>query len=129
MRFFVFKWWYPFLHIQRFFQDSFIFGEATSSHFFRVTASTQPLLFWNRYVFWAAAFVRSSVFERVVSLQQLFFSEYLNFSERKSYVSQQPLFWREELIRIKLSREKLLCRNRYFCTASTFSEKLHLRKT
>ena len=33
-----------------------------------------------------------------------------------------------ELFRIKISTEELLLPSRYFCTASTFSEKLHFRK-
>ena len=56
------------------FQDCFIFGEATSSHFFRVT-STQKLLFGSSYFFRAATFLRSSFFRTVTFSQQLVFSE------------------------------------------------------
>ena len=56
------------------FQDSFIFGEATSSHFFRVS-STQKLLFGSSYFFRAATFLRSSFFRTVTFSQQLVFSE------------------------------------------------------
>ena len=41
----------------RLFEDSFHFGEATSSHFFRITISTQQLIFWSSYFFRAAAFL------------------------------------------------------------------------
>ena len=34
----------------------------------------------------------------------------------------------EKLLRIKVSTEQLLCRIRYFCTASAFSEELHFEK-
>ena len=48
-----------------------IFGEATSSHFLRVTTSTQQLNFRSRYFFRAAAFF--SYFRTVTFSQQLFF--------------------------------------------------------
>ena len=51
----------------------FIFGEATSSHIFRVTISKQQLLFRSSYFFKTAAFLGSSVFKRVIYLQQLLF--------------------------------------------------------
>ena len=38
------------------FQENFILGEVTSSYFFRVTTSTQQLLFRDSYVFRIAAF-------------------------------------------------------------------------
>ena len=107
------------------FQDSFIFGEATSSHFFRVTASTQQLLFRGSYFLRAAAFLRSSV---VISLQQLFFQNTC-FLRVGSSLGQLPCgtatFLAEELFRIKIPTEELLCQSRYFCPASAFSEELH----
>ena len=110
------------------FQDSFIFGEATSSHFFRVTASTQQLIFRRGYFLRAAAFLRSSVFGRVISLQQLFFQNTC-FLRVGSSLGQLPFgiatFLAEELFRIKIPTEELLCQSRYFCPASAFSEELH----
>ena len=61
-----------FSHKLRLFQDSFIFGEATSSHFFRVTTSMQQLLSRSSYFFRTAAFLRSSFF-RTVTFSQLLF--------------------------------------------------------
>ena len=53
------------------FQDNFILGEATSSHFFRVTTSTQQLLFRSSYFFRTAAFL--SFLRKVTFSQELFF--------------------------------------------------------
>ena len=53
------------------FQDKFILGEATSSHFFRVTSSTQHLLFRDSYFFRTAAFF--SFFRTATFSQELFF--------------------------------------------------------
>ena len=39
------KYRLPFSHMLPLFQDNFILGEATSSHFFRETTSIQQLLF------------------------------------------------------------------------------------
>ena len=126
--FFVSKWRFPFSHIYRLFQDSFIFGEATSSHSFRVTASTQQLLFRKSYFLRAAAFLRSSVFERIISLQQLFFQNTC-FLRIGSSLGQLPFgtatFLVEEFFRIKIPTEEFLCQSRYFCPASIFSEVLH----
>ena len=44
-------------HVLPLFQNNFILGEATSSHFFRVTTLTQHLLFRNRYFSRTAAFL------------------------------------------------------------------------
>ena len=60
---FFFKGRFPFLHMLRLFQDSFIFGESTSSHFLRVPTSTQQLLFWSSYFFRAAAFFEELPFQ------------------------------------------------------------------
>ena len=65
----------------RLFQDSFIFGEATSSHFFRVTTSTQQLLSRSSYFFRTAAFLRSSFF-RTVTFSQLLFQNSFFFTAR-----------------------------------------------
>ena len=60
----------PFLHISRLFLDSFSFGEAS-------TVSTQQSLFWSSYFLRVAAFLKSSVSERFISLNELFFAKHL----------------------------------------------------
>ena len=57
----------------RLLQDSFIFEEATSSHFFRVTTLTQQLPFRSSYFLGATAFFRSFLCRRVISSQQVLF--------------------------------------------------------
>ena len=62
---------FPFSHMLPLFQDNFILVEATSSHFFRVTTSTQQLLFRGSYFFRTAAVF--SFFRTVTFSQELFF--------------------------------------------------------
>ena len=122
------------------FQNNFILVEATSSLFFRVTTSTQQLLFWGSYFFRTAAVF--SFFRTVTFSQELFFQNSFFFGAKILQNShflriggslQQLLFgtaiFSEELFRIKISKKELLFQSRYFCTASTFSEKLHFRIT
>ena len=52
-------------------QNNFILVEATSSRFFRVTTSTQQLLFRGSYFFRTAAVFL--FFRTVIFLQELFF--------------------------------------------------------
>ena len=75
-------------------------------------------------------FLRSSCF-----FEELFFQKLLASSRflRIESSSAQLLFGTatilaEELFRIKISTAELLFPSRYFCTALTFSEKLHFRK-
>ena len=122
------------------FQDNFIYGEACSSHFFRVTTSTQQLHFWSSCLFRAAVF---SFFRTATFSQQLFFQNSFFFRAR---LLQSSHFWRirkffmavtfrnsyffsEELFRIRISEKELPFQSRYFGTASTFSEKLHYGKS
>ena len=121
------------------FQDNFILVEATSSHFLRVTTSTQQLLFWCSY------FLRTAdvfCFFRTVTLQELFFQSSFFFGAKILQTShfvrigsslRQLLYWTaiflEELFRIKVSKKELPFQSIYFCRASAFSEKLHFRKT
>ena len=133
----------PVLHISRLFQDSFIFGEASPSNFFRVTVSTQQSLFWSSYFFSVAAFLKGSVFERFISSNQLFFAAYLIFrsetSTKQSSLENRKFLrqftfrnsdhFLKELPRIKISPEELPCRSRYYYTESAFLEELHLRKS
>ena len=120
----------------RLFQDSFIFGEGTSSHLIRPTASTPQLLF------------QSSCFFEELLLQNRHSSQHI-FSQNDYFFRASPLpsshflrlgsslgqshyktatFLTEGIFRIKISIEELLFRTRYFCTASTFSDELHFGK-
>ena len=124
------------------FSGQLYFWRSYSSHFFRVTTSTQQLLFWSSYFFRASDFWRSSIFRTVTSLQQLFFqNSYLlrakllpsnhqlrTASSLGQLIVGRATFLVEGLLRIKISTEELLFRSRYFCTTSTFSEKLHFGK-
>ena len=62
------------------FQDNFILVEATSSHFFRVTTSTQQLLFRDSYFFRTAAFF--SFFRTVTFSQESFFQNSFFFGAK-----------------------------------------------
>ena len=89
-------------HMLPLFQDNFIQGEATSSHFFRVTVSTQQLLFWGCYFFRTAAVF--SFFRTVTFSQELFF--------QNSFFFEQPLL-----------------ENRRFFTAVTFRNSYFFGRT
>ena len=75
----------------------FIFGEASSSNFFRVTVSTQQSLFWSSYFFRVDAFLKGSVFKRFISLNQLFFAAYLIFQSETS--TEQPFLDNRKFLR------------------------------
>ena len=62
------------------FQDNFVLVEATSSHFFRVTALTQQLLFRDRYFFRTAAVF--PFFRTITFSQELFFQNSLFFGAK-----------------------------------------------
>ena len=81
------------------FQENFILGETTSSHFFEITTSTQQLLFRD------SSFFRTTIFSP--------------FSEQSLF---RRSFW------IKISKKELIFQSRYFCTLSTFSEKIDFSK-
>ena len=122
----------PMSHIWRLFQDSFDFGEATSSHSFRVTTSTQQLLFRSSYFFRAAAFLKSSFFRVVTYFFQIryFFRAKLlpssHFLRIRSSLGQllfgTSTFLVVDLFGIKISTKHIY---RYFGAASTFSEEQH----
>ena len=119
------------------FQDNFILVEATSSHFFRVTTSTQQLLFRSSYFFRTAVvfpfseqlLFRRSYFFRIASFSKQKFYRAATSWEYEvlygSYLSEQLIFL-EELFRIRISKNELLFQSRYFCTASTFSQKSYI---
>ena len=90
------------------FSGSYFFRTAAVFSFCRTATFSQELFFQNSF-FFGAKILQHSHFLRIgSSLRQLFFSE--------------------KLFRIKISKKELLFQSRYFCTASTFSEKLHFGK-
>ena len=127
--FLFFKQRFTFSHMLPLFQDNFILVEANSSRFFRVTTSTQQLLFWGsseQLLF--SPFSEQSLFCR--SCFSFFFGAKILQNSHLLRIggSLQLLFgiafFSEELLRIKISKKELLFQSRYFCTASTFSGKL-----
>ena len=77
-------------HMLPIFQNSFIFGEATYSHFFWVTNSTQQLLFRSSCFFWGTPFSEQSLFSKQLSFQNSYFSRAKllpsrHFLRRKSF--------------------------------------------
>ena len=90
-----------FSHIQRIFKDSYIFEETTFLHFFRVTTSTQKLLFWSSYFFRDAIFSRNFLFKNSHLFAAVIFFRIATLSEQKFY--RQPLL-----------------ENRYFFRADSF---------
>ena len=110
----------------RLFQDNFIFGEATSSQFFRVTTSTQQLHFRSSYFFQYSYFFllfQNSFFFRAKILQN---SHFLRIrSSLWQSLSGTAIF---SLFRIKISKKELLFQSRYFCAVSTFSKRYIMEK-
>ena len=117
------------------FQNNFILVEATYSHFFRV-------IFWHKLLFRGSYFFRTaavfSFFRTVTFSQELFFqnsfffgakilqsSHFLRIGGSLQQLLFEQLFFSEELFRIKISKKEPLFQSRYFCTASTFLEKLY----
>ena len=101
------------------FQDNFILGEATSSHFFRVTIRHNSYFFRSSYFFRTAAFF--SFFRAVTFSQELFFqnsfffgakllqsSHFLRIRNSLGHYFSEQLFFSEELFRIKISIKELL---------------------
>ena len=128
-----------FAHIKRHFQDSFIFGEASSSHCFRKTTSTQQLLVWSSYFFRAAAFFEeipfqnSHFFAAVIFLEQLLFQGQTSTGqpilENRYFFNGTATFWAEELFRINISTKQVLLLSIDFFRSATFWKKLIFQKT
>ena len=125
------------------FQDNFILGEATSSHFFRVTTSTQQLLFRDSYFFRTAAFF--PFFRTVNFSQELFFQNSFFFganllqSRHVLRISVKKFFtditfrnsyfiWRN-CSGERYLKKQLIFQSRYFYTVLTFSEKIDFGKS
>ena len=103
--FLFFKQRFPFSHMLPLFQDNFILVEATSSRFFRVTTSTQQLLFRGSSEHCCFLLFQNSHF-----FAGVIFSEQLLFRSENS--TEQPLL-----------------ENRKFFTALTFRNSSFFRKT
>ena len=92
--------------------NSYVFGAAVFFSFLRTVTFSQQLFFQNGF-FFMAKILQSSHFLRIKSS-----SWHLLF--------RTAIFF---LFRIKISKKELLFQSRYFCTVSTFSEKLHFGKS
>ena len=118
------------------FQDNFILGEATSSHFFKVTTSTQQLLFRSSFFFRTAAFFfffrtvlfvtfslelffRNSSFFGVKLLQSRHF---LRIGSSLRQLLFGTAIFSEELFRIKISKKS------YFFKAGTSAQRQPFQK-
>ena len=116
------------------FQD-FIFGDTTSSDFFRVATSTQQLLFRGSFFSRTAAFAKELLFQNCNffagdTFQNSFclrakLSHYSHFLRIGSYLGQLfsgiAIFLAEKLLRTsrkKISTEELLFQCSYFCATS-----------
>ena len=100
---------FPYRMCSNFLWDSFTFGEATSSHFLRVTTSTQQLLFQRNYFFWRAPFQEQSL------LRGSYFFQ-------KSYFFRARLLLSSQFLKIGSSLGQSLCRNSYIFDEGTCSE-------
>ena len=110
--FFVKVLYYTFSTLQH---DSYFFGAAISW----ATAFFEDILFQNSNFFQRIYFFQNNYFFRAKLLQVATFCQQKFL--QGSYFSEQLLSrWV-----IKIFREELPFRSRYFCSASTFSEKLH----
>ena len=96
---------FPFSHMLPLCQDNFVLVEATSSHFFRVTASTQDLLFRGSYFFRTAAVF--SFFRTVTFSQELFFQNNFFFGAK--------ILQSSHFLRIESSLQQLLFGTAIFC--------------
>ena len=109
------KRYFPYCICSNVFKDSFIFGETTSSHFFRVTTSTQQLLFRSSYFVRTATFFWGAPFPE----QSLFCGSYFF---QNSCIFRAKLLPSSQFLRIVSSLGQLLCRNSYFFDERTCSE-------
>ena len=116
------------------FSGQLYFWRSSSSHVFRITISTQQLIFRSRYFFRAAAFFEELLFQYCYLFAAVNFSE-SNFFRAKLLLSSHFLriedslgqllfgtgtFLAEDFFRINISTE---CHPfEAGCTASTFSE-------
>ena len=122
--------------------NSFIFGEATPSHFFRITITlAQQLLFRSSYFFRAAAYLKEIFLRNVTSLQQLLFQNRYFFREkllpsshflrigswRKNYLEWRNL-QRSYYFEAGTSAQHQLFQKNYILERANFSEKQYSAK-
>ena len=101
------------------FQDKFIFVEATSSHFFRVTTLTQQVLFWGSCFFRTAAVF--SFFRTVAFSQELFF--------QNSFIFEAKILQSSHFLRIESSLRQLLFRTAIFFGGTVYDKDIYKRAT
>ena len=107
------------------FQDNSILVEATSSHFFRVTSSTQQLLFWGSYFFRTAAVF--SFFRTVTFSQELIFQNSFFFGARilqsshflRTGSSLRQLLFGTAIFSEELFRTKILKKSYFFIVGTS----------
>ena len=134
------KCFFPYRISSIFFQDSFVFGETSSSHFFRVATSTQQLLFRGSYFFRAANFFAQLLFQNSRFFAAVIFFRIATFSERNfcrtassceqlvlqgSYFVGTAASLMKELVQNKdiyrtAFLKQVLLQNRYFFNKGTF---------
>ena len=106
------------------FQNSFIFGEPTYSHFFRVTTSTQQLLFRSSYFFRAAAFFEALLFQNCHFSRTNYFFRIATFSEQNFY--RAVTFWERRFFKAVTFRNSYLfggeVQKSYFFQADTSAQ-------
>ena len=121
-----FKWWFPFPHMFRLFQNSFIFWRKHFIKLFQSNQFTTTVTFSEQLFLEQLHFLRSSFFITVIFFEGVFFFRIATFSEQtseNSHFLRIGSYLGQELFRIKIFTVELPFRSRYFCTASTFSEK------
>ena len=132
-----------------FFRSSFILGEATSSDFFKVTTSTQQLLFRSSYFFRAASYFEELLFQKSCFFATAIFSEQLLFQSEglpssqflrigsflsqfvgtatfsmKELVQNKDIYRKTIFIEAGTSTLQELFQNRYFFNKGTFSKEV-----
>ena len=100
-------------------QENFILGEATSSHFFRVSTSTQQLLFWDSYFFRIAAFF--SLFQKSHFFAGVIFFRIASFFGAK-------LLQNSHFLRIRSSFTEITFCNSHFIRRSSLGQ-IYLKKS
>ena len=75
--------------MSRLFRNSFIFGEASSSHFFMVTTLTKQLFFRSSYFFRSSCLLKEFLFQNSHFFTAVIFSEQLLFQSKT--FTEQPL--------------------------------------
>ena len=140
---FFFKWPFPFSHIQRLFQGSFIFGDATFSHFFILTTLAQQSLFRTNYFFRAAAFLGEFRFRNSHFTTAVIFSKCLLFRSEtsteqslikngkffKAFTFRNSYFFGKEIVQNKDTYRMASFSKQVLLQSIAFSQELHFRKS